>query len=144
MAAWATTICKAQYDPQIVVASTGWVYAVWLDAFTPGSTFVRSMDRGVTWSTGISWSGNGKKPQWNDKPWLGISRDGQHVYLGFNSSDSYIVSSHDFGASFSGPVKTNTDTRYWFHSGAAVSPGVAGFDGRGAATASHRVARPGG
>ncbi|HYS05155.1 MAG TPA: sialidase family protein [Candidatus Dormibacteraeota bacterium] len=117
-----STSGKAQYDPQIVVASTGWVYAVWLDAFTPGSTFVRSMDRGVTWSTGISWSGNGKKPQWNDKPWLGISRDGQHVYLGFNSSDSYIVSSHDFGASFSAPVKTNSDTRYWFHSGAVVSP----------------------
>ena len=113
---------KKQYDPQIEVASSGWPYAVWLDAFTPGSTFIRSMDRGATWSTGISWSGNGKKPQWNDKPWLAISRDGQHVYLGFNSSDSYFVYSHDFGVSFSGPVKTNSDTRYWFHSGGAVSP----------------------
>jgi len=117
-----STSGKSQYDPQIAVATSGWVYAVWLDAFTPGSTFVRSMDRGVTWSQGISWSGNGKKPQWNDKPWLNISKDGQHVYLGFNSSDSYIVSSHDFGVSFSGPVKTNSDTRYWFHSGGAVSP----------------------
>jgi hypothetical protein len=51
-----------------------------------------------------------------------ISKDGQHVYIGFNSSDSYVVSSHDFGASFSSPVKTNNDTRYWFHSGGAVSP----------------------
>ncbi|OLE67368.1 MAG: hypothetical protein AUG09_02800 [Acidobacteria bacterium 13_1_20CM_2_68_7] len=113
---------KSQYDPQIEVASSGWVYAVWLDAFTPGSTFIRSLDRGATWSTGISWSGNGKKPQWNDKPWLAISRDGQHVYLGFNSSDSYFVYSHDFGVSFSTPVKTNSDTRYWFHSGGVVSP----------------------
>src|SRR5881397_1311772 len=64
---------KKQYDPQIEVASSGWPYAVWLDAFTPGSTFIRSMDRGATWSTGISWSGNGRKPQWNDKPWLAIS-----------------------------------------------------------------------
>src|SRR5438093_5474226 len=117
-----STSGKSQYDPQIEVATSGWVYAVWLDAFTPGSTFVRSMDRGATWSTGISWSGNGRKPQWNDKPWLAISRDGQHVYLGFNSSDSYFVYSHDFGASFSTPVKTNSDTRYWFHSGGVVSP----------------------
>ena len=91
-------------------------------AAPPGSTFIRSLDRGATWSTGISWSGNGKKPQWNDKPWLAISRDGQHVYLGFNSSDSYFVYSHDFGVSFSTPVKTNSDTRYWFHSGGVVSP----------------------
>jgi len=113
---------KSQYDPQIEVAASGWVYAVWLDAFTPGSTFIKSLDRGATWSTGISWSGNGRKPQWNDKPWLAISRDGQHVYLGFNSSDSYFVYSHDFGATFSTPVKTNSDTRYWFHSGGVVSP----------------------
>jgi hypothetical protein len=117
-----STTGKAQNDPQIVVASSGWVYAVWLDSYSPGSSFVRSTDRGVTWSAPISWSGRGRKPAWNDKPWLGISRDGQHVYLGFNSSDSYVVSSHDFGVSFSAPVKTNTDTRYWFHSGMTVSP----------------------
>ena len=113
---------RSQYDPQIEVATTGHVFAVWLDAFTPGVTFTKSLDRGATWSTGISWAGKGKKPQWNDKPWLVISKDGQHVYIGFNSSDSYVVSSHDFGASFSSPVKTNTDTRYWFHSGGAVTP----------------------
>jgi len=113
---------KSQYDPQIEVAATGHVFAVWLDAFTPGVTFTKSLDRGATWSTGISWAGKGKKPSWDDKPWLTISRDGQHVYIGFNSSDSYVVSSHDFGVSFSAPVKTNNDTRYWFHSGGAVSP----------------------
>jgi len=113
---------KGQYDPQIEVAANGHVYAVWLDAFTPGSTFTKSTDRGTTWSPGISFAGKGKKPQWNDKPWLIISRDGQHVYLGFNSSNSYVVSSHDSGATFSAPVKTKNDTRYWFHSGGAVSP----------------------
>ena len=114
---------KGQYDPQIEVAAlTGHVYAVWLDAFTPGSTFTKSTNRGATWSTGKSFAGKGKKPSWNDKPWLVISGDGQHVYLGFNSSDSYVVSSHDGGITFSTPVKTNSDNRYWFHSGGAVSP----------------------
>jgi hypothetical protein len=51
-----------------------------------------------------------------------ISPDGQHVYIGFNASDSYVAASHDFGASFSAGVKTNSDTRYWFHTGGAVSP----------------------
>jgi len=113
---------KGQYDPQIEVAANGDVYAVWLDAFTPGSTFTKSTDHGATWSAGKSFSGKGKKPQWNDKPWLSISRNGQHVYLGFNSSDSYIVASHDGGNTFSRPVKTNNDTRYWFHTGGAVAP----------------------
>ena len=117
---------KSQYDPQIETANTmttpGHVYAVWLDGFTPGSTFTKSTDGGVTWSPGISFAGKGRKPQWNDKPWLSVSRDGQHVYLAFNSSDSYVVSSHDGGATFSAPVKTNNDTRYWFHSGGAVHP----------------------
>jgi len=113
---------KGQYDPQIEVAMNGDVYAVWLDAFTPGSTFTKSINHGATWSAGKAFAGKGKKPQWNDKPWLAISRDGQHVYLGFNSSDSYVVASHDGGNTFSNPVKTNSDTRYWFHTGGAVSP----------------------
>jgi len=113
---------KSQYDPQIEVAANGDVYAVWLDAFTPGSTFTKSINHGATWSAGKSFAGKGKKPQWNDKPWLAISPNGMHVYLAFNSSDSYVVSSHDGGITFSTPVKTNTDTRYWFHSGGAVSP----------------------
>jgi hypothetical protein len=39
---------KSQYDPQIEVATTGHVFAVWLDAFTPGVTFTKSIDRGAT------------------------------------------------------------------------------------------------
>ncbi len=113
---------KAQYDPQIEVSNNGNVYAVWLDAFTPGSTFTKSTNHGLTWSTGISFAGKGKKPQWNDKPWLIVSRDGLHVYLGFNSSDSYVVASHDGGNTWGTPVKTNNDTQYWFHTGGAVHP----------------------
>lgn len=113
---------KKQYDPQIEVSANGHVYAVYLDSTTPGTTFTKSINFGATWSPGITWGGKGKKPQWNDKPWLIISRDGQHVYIGFNSSDSYVVASHDAGNTFSAPVQTNNDTNYWFHSGGAVSP----------------------
>jgi hypothetical protein len=44
------------------------------------------------------------------------------VYIAFNASDAYVAASHDYGATFSKPVKTNNDTRYWFHSGGAVAP----------------------
>jgi hypothetical protein len=113
---------KAQNDPEIEVATTGHIFAVWLTGYNPGVTFSKSMDRGATWSTPKSFTGKGTKPSWSDKPILAISRDGQHVYIAFNASDSYVVASHDFGNSFSAPVKTNTDTRYWFHNGGAVSP----------------------
>jgi len=113
---------KAQYDPQIAVDINGNVHAAFLNGSTPGSTYVKSTDHGVTWSAGIDWSGGGRKPQWNDHPWLGVSRNGMHVYIGFNSSDSYVVASHDGGNTFSSPVKTNTDARYYFHQGVAISP----------------------
>jgi hypothetical protein len=45
------------------------------------------------------------------------------VYVAFNSTDSYVSSSHDFGATFSTPVKTNTDALYWFAEGGVVAPG---------------------
>jgi len=57
-----------------------------------------------------------------DKPMLSISASGKDVYVGFNSSDSYISASHDYGDSFSPPVKTNNDGRYWFAEGGAVAP----------------------
>jgi hypothetical protein len=119
---WLKTTTKFQYDPQIRVDINGNVHAVFLNGTTPGSTYLKSTDNGVTWSAGIDWSGQGRKPQWNDHPWLGISRDGMHVYIGFNSSDSYVVVSHDGGLTFSNPVKMNTDSRYYFHQGVAISP----------------------
>ena len=52
---------------------------------------------------------------------LAISKNGQHVYIGFNSSDAWVTSSHNFGASFGPNVKTSNDTRYWFHTAGAVA-----------------------
>ena len=42
--------------------------------------------------------------------------------MAFNSSDSYVVASHNAGASFSARVKTNSDSLYWFAEGGAVAP----------------------
>jgi hypothetical protein len=112
---------KKQNDPQVEVAADGSVYVVWLDEYNPGIKFIKSSNRGATWSTPISFTGKGRKPNWSDKPVLAVSSNGQHVYIAFNASDSYVVASHDYGLTFSAPVKTNNDTRYWFHSAGAVS-----------------------
>jgi hypothetical protein len=113
---------KAHNDPQIEVADDGVIYAAWLNDYVPGIKFLKSSDRGNTWSAPIAIAGKGTKPSWSDKPILAISPDGKDVYIGFNASDAYVVYSHDYGATFSKPVKTNNDTRYWFHSGGAVAP----------------------
>ncbi len=110
-----------QNDPQIQVAMNGVIYVAWLDNFTPGVRFIKSSDHGANWTAPISFTGKGTKPSWSDKPWLAISKDGQNVYIAFNASDSYVVSSHDSGNTFSAPVKTNNDTRYWFANGGAVA-----------------------
>jgi hypothetical protein len=113
---------KAQNDPQIEVATDGTVYVLWLDSYNPGVKFTKSTNRGVTWSTPFAFTGKGKKPGWSDRPILAISADGSDVYAAFNSSDSYVASSHDTGQTWSANVKTSNDTRYWFHSGGAVAP----------------------
>ena len=113
---------KTQNDPEIEVDTNGNIFAVWLTGYNPGVTFSKSTNRGVTWSTPKTFIGKGAKPSWSDKPILAISPNGQHVYIAFNAGNSYVVSSHNSGDTFSAPVKTNTDTRYWFHNGGAVSP----------------------
>ncbi len=110
-----------QNDPQIQIATNGVIYVAWLDNFTPGVRFIKSSDHGVTWTAPISFTGKGTKPSWSDKPWLAISKDGQNVYIAFNASDSYVVTSHDAGNTFSAPVKTNNDTQYWFANGGVVA-----------------------
>jgi hypothetical protein len=112
---------KPQNDPMIEVATDGAIYAVWLDDYRPGIKFMKSTNRGVTWSTPIQLTGGGRKPAWSDRPVLAISRDGRHVYIAFNASDRWVVASHDFGASFGPAVKTSNDTRYWFHTQGAVA-----------------------
>ena len=113
---------KAHNDPQIEVANDGVIYAAWLNDYVPGIKFLKSSDRGNTWSTPIVFTGKGIKPNWSDKPILAISPGGKDVVIAFNASDAYVVVSHDYGVTFSKPIKTNNDTRYWFHSGGAVAP----------------------
>src|SRR4029078_1000313 len=63
-----------------------------------------------------------KSLSFSDKPILAISPTGKDVYIAFNASDSYVVASHDFGATWGARVKTNSDTLYWFAEGGAVAP----------------------
>jgi hypothetical protein len=112
-----------QNDPEIEVANDGSVYALWLDSYTPGVRFIKSTNHGASWSSPITFTGDKKGNKgWSDKPILAISADGKDVYVAFNSSNSWISASHDYGNTFSAPVKTNTDTRYWFHNGGTVTP----------------------
>lgn len=115
---------KKQNDPEIEVAADGTIYALWLDSYSPGVKFIKSSNHGATWSVPIVFtgSGGGNKKNWSDKPILAISPTGQDVYVAFNASNSYVSASHNYGQTFSAPVKTNNDTRYWFHNGGAVAP----------------------
>ncbi len=111
----------SQADPQIEVASDGSVDAVWMDDYKPGVVFARSTDHGLTWSAPVAVLA--KSMHFTDKPILAISPSGKDVYIAFNSSDTFFVASHNFGASFSAPVQTNgSDGRYYFAGGGQVLP----------------------
>lgn len=113
---------RTQNDPMIEVATDGAIYAAWLETYRPGVMFSKSTDRGETWSRPVSFTRPAGRPRWNDRPVLAISDDGRHVYIAFNGSHSYVVASHDYGATWGRPVKTNKDRRYWFHSAGATAP----------------------
>lgn len=113
---------KTQNDPMIEVATDGTIYVAWLNQYRPGVVFQKSADTGETWSEPLYFTELFRRPRWSDRPVLAISADGQHVYIAFNASDSYVVASHDYGETFSRPVQTNQDERYWFHSAGAVAP----------------------
>ncbi len=115
--------CKgivAQNDPQIEVANDGKVYAAWLNDYVPGVVFSKSSDHGRSWTAPITL----KTPaiEFGDKPALAISPSGRDVYVAWNASNSYVSVSHDFGATFDKPIKTNADTRYWYAYTGAVAP----------------------
>ncbi|MBV1854826.1 sialidase family protein [Catellatospora tritici] len=121
----ATYLCpcsgtKAQNDPLIEVANDGSVYAAWMNDYAPGVVFARSTDHGLTWTAPKAVKS--KAMHFTDKPIMAISPTGRDVYLAFNSSDSYVAASHDFGATWGAPVKTNSDGRYYFAGGGAVLP----------------------
>ncbi len=115
-------VCRGidgQNDPQVAVARDGTVYAAWLNGFVPGVVFSRSSDHGRTWTRPKAVMG---ALEFSDKPILVISPSGRDVYIAFNASDSYMVASHDRGATFSDPVRTNRDGRYYFADGGYVAP----------------------
>jgi hypothetical protein len=109
---------RGQNDPQIEVAQDGTVYVVWIHGYVPGVTFSKSSDHGRTWTEPIEVA---TSLSFSDKPILAISRSGRHVYIAFNASDSYFVASHDYGRTFSEPVRSNDDNRYYFAGGGAVA-----------------------
>jgi len=112
--------CKAaQNDPVMKVATDGTIYQVHMNGYAV--VFQKSSDHGVTWSAPIDLKAMSGL-SFTDKPWIAISPTGRDVYIAFNSTDSYVTSSHDFGATFSAPVKTNTDALYWFAEGGVVAP----------------------
>ena len=109
-------------DPQVQVADDGTVFAVWLHGPHWESKLVKSYDHGATWSAPVVVAPG---IHWTDHPWLVVSPDGQDVYVGFNKNDSYIAASHNGGASFERPVRTNpapTPGHWWDANGAAIAP----------------------
>jgi len=117
-----TPFRKSHNDPQIEVVRDGTIYAAWLNDYLPGVKFIKSTDQGATWTAPIAITTKSAKPNWSDKPVLAVSANGRDVYIAFNASDSFVTASHDYGATFSQPIRTNNDKRYWFHTGGIVAP----------------------
>jgi photosystem II stability/assembly factor-like uncharacterized protein len=119
---------QTQNDPMIEVADDGTVFVALLNQYRPGVRFMKSTDRGETWSKPVTFTRRFARPRWSDRPVLAVSADGRHVYIAFNASNSFVVASHDGGDTWSAPVRTNRDGRYWFHSAGTVAPdGAATF-----------------
>ena len=112
--------CKAaQNDPVMKVATDGTIYGVHMNGWAV--VFQKSTDHGQTWSAPVDFQAM-TGFSFTDKPWIAISPSGQNVYIVFNSTNSYVAVSHDYGATFSAPVQTNSDALYWFAEGGAVAP----------------------
>src|SRR5207244_2061583 len=79
-------------DPEMKVSASGVIYAAWMNDYDV--VFAKSSDHGATWSTPIDFK-KASGLSFTDKPILIISADGHDVYVAFNSSDSYVVASHD-------------------------------------------------
>jgi hypothetical protein len=105
-----------QYDPVVKVASNGVVYATWMNKYD--MVFGKSSDHGATWTAPIEVSGQ----PWGDKPWIGVSPDGVHVYIAYATSSAvWVAASHNAGSSFSPAVKLNNDNgRYRYPNGLEV------------------------
>ncbi len=123
-ATWSSdaTVCPctaSQNDPVMKVATDGTIYQVHMNGWAV--VLQKSSNHGQTWTAPVDFKAM-TGLSFTDKPWIAISPSGQDVYVAFNSTDSYIAASHDFGATFAAPIKTNTDLLYWFAEGGAVAP----------------------
>jgi hypothetical protein len=107
-----------QYDPQIETDASGDVFAAWIDG-NFRVVFGRSSDHGATWTDPVHVHHD---VGWGDHPWLGVSGDGQDVYIAFNHSDSYVAQSHDGGVTWAEPIKLNHQDRYHYANGLVVAP----------------------
>src|SRR5215472_10448775 len=108
-----------QNDPVLAVSASGVIYAAWMNQWDV--VFAKSADHGRVW-TGFHDFRRALGASFTDKPWIAISPDGKDVYVAFNRSNSYISASHDYGRTWSRPVRTNEDGRYWFAEAGAVAP----------------------
>jgi hypothetical protein len=111
-------ITNGQYDPIIEVDDVGTVHAVWLQGYTPGVVYSKSVDHGHTWTVPVA-----MPTAWSDKPQLAVSADGQDVYIDMNGpshGDSRVAVSHDGGATFT-LVRVTDNDRYNFAGGAWTS-----------------------
>lgn len=105
-----------QYDPQIVTDAAGDVFASWIDG--PGDiVFSKSTDHGARWSDPEVVSA---PAPWGDHPWLGVSPNGRHVYMGFNHADTWIAQSHDGGITWLPAQQVSDDARFHFANGTVV------------------------
>jgi hypothetical protein len=109
---------SGQWDPVLATSSSGVVFGTWMNSTK--IVFSKSTDHGTTWSTPLIVSGN----SWADEPWMGVSANGNDIYIGYESrSQLFMTSSHNGGASFSAPINVNTDNSiYRYPNGFVVLP----------------------
>jgi len=107
-----------QWDPVLATSSSGTVFGTWMNSTK--IVFSKSTNHGTTWTTPLIVSGK----SWADKPWMGVSANGNDVYIGYESrSQLFMTSSHNGGASFSTPTAVNTDSSvYRYPNGFVVLP----------------------
>jgi hypothetical protein len=117
------TLCRCpgfggQNDPVAVADRRNRLFVTWMNDFHV--SFARSLDGGRTWSRYVRLD---RGLPWSDKPWIGASPSGRHVYVVFNAptlGDPWAVASHDAGRTWTRPIRILRGPRYFFSGGVAV------------------------